>query len=71
MSSKQRGKKEVLVHGKEFKPTEPSGRLSLAYRGLKELPTEAFARPNLVKILDLSHNDLVYPYLVMIYILVL
>lgn len=60
MSNKQR-KKEVLVHGKEFKPTEPTGRLSLAYRELKDLPTEAFARPLLVKILDLSHNELVYP----------
>ena len=52
----------MTLHGKEFIPSEPRGRVTLAYRGKKDLSVETFTRPELVKILDLSHNEIVYPY---------
>ena len=59
--SVRRKNKPVTVRGREFVITDPRGRVSLAYRGMKDLSVEIFARPQAVKILDLSHNDLVYP----------
>ena len=35
--------------------------LSLAYRGLKEVPRESVAGLDQVEILDLSHNEISYP----------
>ena len=37
---------------------EASGRVSLAFRGLTEVPRHAIPRPESVKILDLSHNSI-------------
>lgn len=51
----------MTLHGKEFIPSEPRGRVTLAYSGKKDLSVESFTRPELVKILDLSHNEIVYP----------
>ena len=60
-SYSRRKNKAILLHGKELKLAEPKGRLSLAYRGIEEVPMDVFVRPSFVKILDLSFNKIVYP----------
>lgn len=63
MASYSRGRSRERVRLKELadKLREASGRVSLAFRGLTELPRHAFPRPEAVRILDLSHNSVTYP----------
>ena len=61
MSVDRRRSEPVLVRGKAFKPTEPKGRISLAYREINDVPRDAFVQPAAVKILDLSYNRISYP----------
>ena len=42
-------------------PSEPKGRVSLAHRGLTDIPRDVFVRPSDVRILDIGYNNIKYP----------